>query len=126
ATHPEQPPDATTLRGLGWDIDSAFSSNRGELLPLGSFGHTGFTGTSMWIDPFTDTYVILLTNAVHPNGGGNVVALRSKVANVVAGAIDIGKKINNKDTLLPINVYNQVMAGSPHLAYTNANGLSGI
>ena len=126
ATHPEQPPDATTLRGLGWDIDSAFSSNRGELLPLGSFGHTGFTGTSMWIDPFTDTYVILLTNAVHPNGGGNVVALRSKVANVVAGTLDLGKEIHDKDPLLAITGYNEAAAGSRRMAYRNATVLSGI
>src|SRR4029077_9374386 len=47
----EQPPTATAVRGFGWDIDTAFSTNRGELLPVGSFGHTGFTGTSIWIDP---------------------------------------------------------------------------
>ena len=50
-TQPEQPPSAPVLRGFGWDIDSPFSSNRGDLLPVGSYGHTGFTGTSMWIDP---------------------------------------------------------------------------
>src|SRR5206468_10584459 len=52
--------------GFGWDIDSPFSSNRGDFLPVGSYGHTGFTGTSMWIDPTTQSYIILLTNAVHP------------------------------------------------------------
>ena len=50
-TTPQSPPDQPILRGLGWDIDSPFSSNRGELFPIGSFGHTGFTGTSVWIDP---------------------------------------------------------------------------
>ena len=95
-------------------------------MPLGSFGHTGFTGTSMWIDPFTDTYVILLTNAVHPNGGGNVVALRSKVANVVAGALDLGKEIHDKDPLLAITGYNEAAAGSRRMAYRNATVLSGI
>ncbi len=69
-TRPEQPPSAPVLRGFGWDIDSPFSSNRGDLLPVGGFGHTGFTGTSMWIDPTTQTYIILLTNAVHPRGRG--------------------------------------------------------
>ncbi len=68
-TTPQQPPNATEVRGLGWDIDSSFSSNRGALLPVGSFGHTGFTGTSMWIDPYTNTYVILLTNSVLPRQG---------------------------------------------------------
>ena len=126
ATHPEQPPDATNLRGLGWDIDSVFSSNRGELLPLGSFGHTGFTGTSVWIDPFTNTYVILLTNSVHPNGGGSVVALRSKVANAVAEALDLGKEIHDKNPLLAITGYNEASAGSRRMAYRNATVLSGI
>ena len=68
-TTPQQPPNATEVRGLGWDIDSSFSSNRGSLLPVGSFGHTGYTGTSMWIDPYTNTYVILLTNSVLPRQG---------------------------------------------------------
>src|SRR4029077_20380783 len=83
-TTPEQPPAAPVLRGFGWDIDSPFSSNRGDLLPVGSFGHTGWTGTSVWIDPTTQTYIILLTNAVHPRGKGNAIGLRSKVATEVA------------------------------------------
>jgi uncharacterized protein YbbC (DUF1343 family)/CubicO group peptidase (beta-lactamase class C family) len=75
------------LRGLGWDVGSSFSSNRGDLFPLGSVGHTGWTGTSMWLDPATDTFVILLTNRNHPDESGNVVALRGKVATIVASAI---------------------------------------
>ena len=54
-TAPQQPVNGTALRGFGWDIDSPFSTNRGELLPVGGFGHTGFTGTSLWIDPTTQT-----------------------------------------------------------------------
>ena len=88
-TTPQQPPTAQVLRGFGWDIDSPFSSNRGDLLPVGSFGHTGFTGTSLWIDPTTQTYIILLTNAVHPRGKGSAVALRSKVATAVAAALPL-------------------------------------
>ena len=126
AARPQQPPDATSLRGLGWDIDSPFSSNRGELLPLGSFGHTGFTGTSMWIDPYTDTYVILLTNAVHPRVGHSVVALRSKVANVVVGALDLGKEIHDKNPLLAITGYNEAATGMRRMAYRNATVLTGI
>jgi CubicO group peptidase (beta-lactamase class C family) len=87
-TQPEQPPAAPVLRGFGWDIDSPFSSNRGDLLPIGSYGHTGFTGTSLWIDPTTKTYIILLTNAVHPRGG-NAIALRSKVATAVAATLPL-------------------------------------
>ena len=126
ATRPQQPPNATSLRGLGWDIDTAFSSNRGELFPLGSFGHTGFTGTSMWIDPYTDTYVILLTNAVHPHVGHSVIALRGKVANVVATALDIGKEIDSKNPLLAITGYNEAESGSRRMAYRNAKVLNGI
>jgi uncharacterized protein YbbC (DUF1343 family)/CubicO group peptidase (beta-lactamase class C family) len=75
------------LRGLGWDVGSSFSSNRGDLFPLGSVGHTGWTGTSIWLDPATDTFVVLLTNRNHPDESGNVVALRGKVASIVASAI---------------------------------------
>ncbi|MGC2237717.1 MAG: exo-beta-N-acetylmuramidase NamZ domain-containing protein [Pyrinomonadaceae bacterium] len=75
-------------RGLGWDINSAFSSNRGELFPLGSFGHTGFTGTSIWIDRVSQTFVVFLSNRVHPDGKGDVTPLRAKIATVVASALE--------------------------------------
>jgi uncharacterized protein YbbC (DUF1343 family)/CubicO group peptidase (beta-lactamase class C family) len=75
------------LRGLGWDVATSFSSVRGDLFPLGSYGHTGWTGTSLWIDPATDTFVVLLTNRNHPDESGNVIPLRGKVATLVAGAI---------------------------------------
>jgi uncharacterized protein YbbC (DUF1343 family) len=75
-------------RGLGWDINTAFSSNRGELFPLGSFGHTGFTGTSIWIDRVSQTFVVFLSNRVHPDGKGDVSPLRAKIATVVASAIE--------------------------------------
>ena len=75
------------VRGLGWDIDSSYSSNRGELLPVGSYGHTGFTGTSLWIDPFTREFVVFLSNRVHPDGKGDVTPLRAKVATIAAAAI---------------------------------------
>lgn len=88
-TSPATPYGKTAVRGLGWDIDSPYSSNRGELFPVGSFGHSGFTGTSIWIDPLSKTYVILLTNAVHPVGKGNVIALRSKVATIAAAAFGV-------------------------------------
>lgn len=81
------PPGQTDWRGIGFDIRSRFSTTRGDLFPVGSFGHTGFTGTSMWIDPLTRTFVILMTNRLHPNGKGNVVFLRKKVASVTAASI---------------------------------------
>lgn len=86
-TTPQTPPNAMSQRGLGWDIDSPFASNRGELFPVGSYGHTGWTGTSLWIDPVSKTYVILLTNRVHPDGKGEVIGLRVRVATVVAAAL---------------------------------------
>src|SRR5207302_3963532 len=91
-TTPQQPPTSDSLRGFGWDIDSPLSSNRGELLPVGSFGHTGWTGTSLWIDPTTRTYIILLTNSVHMNvlptkEKGSAVSLRTKVATAVAATL---------------------------------------
>ena len=73
-TSPQGPVDQPVLRGLGWDIDSSFSTTRGDLFPVGSFGHTGFTGTSMWMDPSTDSYVILLSNSVHPHLKGSIAA----------------------------------------------------
>lgn len=89
ATQPETPPWVPSLRGLGWDIDSSFSSNRGDLFPVGtSYGHTGFTGTSVWIDPGSQTFVILLGNSVHPHGRPPISSLRSKVATAVAAAIE--------------------------------------
>jgi uncharacterized protein YbbC (DUF1343 family)/CubicO group peptidase (beta-lactamase class C family) len=84
---PSTPPGERNVRGLGWDIDSSYSANRGELLPIGSFGHTGFTGTSVWIDPLTGTFVIFMSNRVHPDGKGDVTPLRARVATIAAAAI---------------------------------------
>src|SRR4029077_2333314 len=87
-TSPSTPPEMRAVRGLGWDIDSSYSANRGELFPIGtSFGHTGFTGTSLWLDPGTKSYVIFLSNRVHPDGKGDVTALRGRVATVAAAAL---------------------------------------
>ncbi|MGB7294556.1 MAG: serine hydrolase domain-containing protein [Candidatus Aminicenantales bacterium] len=74
-------------RGLGWDLDSAYSTNRGDLFGPHSYGHTGYTGTSIWIDPNTETHIIFLTNRVHPEDKGAIIALRSRVANVVAASL---------------------------------------
>lgn len=86
-TRPRIISESGWTRGLGWDINSSFSTNRGDLFPLGSFGHTGFTGTSMWIDPATNAFVIFLSNRVHPNGKGDVAALRGKVSSIAAAAL---------------------------------------
>ena len=81
------PKAAAFGRGLGWDLSSAYASNGGDLFGPKSFGHSGYTGTSIWIDPETETIVIFLTNSVHPDDKGQIVALRSRVSNVVAAAI---------------------------------------
>jgi CubicO group peptidase (beta-lactamase class C family) len=74
-------------RGLGWDLDSDYATNGGDLFGPQSYGHSGYTGTSLWIDPETQTTVVFLTNRAHPDDKGDVIALRSKVANVVAASI---------------------------------------
>jgi CubicO group peptidase (beta-lactamase class C family) len=81
------PKVAETGRGLGWDFTSDYGTVRGDLFGYGSYGHSGYTGTSIWIDPETRTAIIFLTNRVHPDDGGDIIAMRSKVANVVAASI---------------------------------------
>ena len=125
-TTPQQPPTASVLRGFGWDIDSPFSSNRGELLPVGSFGHTGFTGTSMWIDPTTRTFIILLTNSVHPRGKGSAVALRSKVATAVAAAIPLTVSEKDELRLQSITGYNEAQTAARRVASRNGAVKTGI
>jgi CubicO group peptidase (beta-lactamase class C family) len=75
------------LRGFGWDIDTTLSTPRGMVFPIGSFGHTGFTGTTLWIDPGSDTYVILLSNSIHLRGSPPISDLRGEVATAAAQAL---------------------------------------
>ena len=75
------------LRGFGWDIDTALSKPRGMIFPIGSFGHTGFTGTSLWMDPRSDTYVVLLSNSIHLRGSPPISNLRGEVATATAQAL---------------------------------------
>jgi SSS family transporter len=105
-TQPEQPSTAVTgaaiftpdgktttgvaARGFGWDINSAFSRPRGEVFPVGSFGHTGFTGTSLWMDPDSDSFVVILSNAIHPRGAPPISVLRGQVASAAARALSVG------------------------------------
>ncbi len=123
---PQQPPAAHELRGFGWDIDSPFSTNRGELLPVGSFGHTGFTGTSLWIDPTTRTYIILLTNAVHPHGKGNAVALRTKLATAVTAALALTPSEKDQARLKSITGYNEAQTAVRRVAARNGSVQTGI
>ncbi len=86
-TSVQTPPGLTARRGLGWDIDTGYSGPRGEIFPLGSYGHTGWTGTSLWIDPFSDTFVIFLSNRNHPTEAGNVGHLRRVLGTLAAQAV---------------------------------------
>ena len=74
-------------RGLGWDINSPYSSPRGNHFKVGGYGHTGWTGGSLWVDPVTRTIVILMTSRTHPDGKGNVIALRREIATLVAESL---------------------------------------
>ena len=126
-TGPQQPPNATAVRGFGWDIDSPFASNRGEFLPVGSYGHTGFTGTSLWIDPSTQTYIILLTNAVHPRGHNSaMVSLRARVATAVAAALQLSPSEQQALRWKTITGYNEAMVSQHHLEGRNASVMTGI
>ena len=129
-------------RGLGWDINTSFSSNRGELFPLGSFGHTGFTGTSIWIDPASQMFLIFLSNRVHPDGKGDVGPLRGRVASVVAAAVtdagtvanarkefgsyysEVVKALEKTSTEAPLSV--KVLTGIDVLERDNFKQLAGL
>jgi uncharacterized protein YbbC (DUF1343 family)/CubicO group peptidase (beta-lactamase class C family) len=148
-TTPQSPPDQPVLRGLGWDIDSPLSGNRGDLFPIGSYGHSGFTGTSIWIDPFSRTWVILLANAVHPHHGKPLTSLRGRIATLAAAAYGItapAVKISGYDRTIigpgvhrKVNIHAKVLSGldvlcQQHFALlrnrhvgliTNQTGLSG-
>lgn len=117
-------------RGLGWDMRSKYSSNRGELCSPSAFGHGGFTGTAMWIDPELDLFVIFLSNRVHPNGKGSVNRLAGQIGTVAAAALD-GAPTTVSDTprpdvLLGIDVLErdqfQALAGSRVGLITNHTG----
>ncbi|MBV8551947.1 MAG: DUF1343 domain-containing protein [Acidobacteriaceae bacterium] len=122
-TEPGSPADQPILRALGWDMDSPFSSNRGELYPMGSFGHTGYTGTSMWMDPTTNSFVILLTNVVHPHHGKSLSSLRSRVATAVAA--EFGHITPNTVSLTG---YNETISGAGvhRVVNRNATTLTGL
>ena len=77
------------LRGLGWDIDTYQSTPRGMVFPVGSFGHSGFTGVTLWIDPGSDSYVVVLANVIHQRGGPPIVTLSGDVATTAARALHL-------------------------------------
>ncbi len=141
-TRPEQPATAVATatvftadgkagmgvatRGFGWDINSAFSRPRGEVFPIGSFGHTGFTGTSLWLDPGSDTFVVILANSVHPRGAAPISPLRGEVATAVAKALDLYDKhsatVADSKTLTGIDVLESTHFTALSEAATRHNG----
>jgi uncharacterized protein YbbC (DUF1343 family) len=121
-TTPQSPADQPVLRGLGWDIDSPLSGNRGELFPIGSYGHSGFTGTSLWIDPVSATYVILLANSVHPHIRPAITSERGRIGTAVAAALGVSAPG------VAITGYNETLSGPGlhRVVARNANTLTGL
>lgn len=116
-TEPHSLPGNGT-RSLGWDVDTGFTAQRGELFPAGDgYGHTGFTGTSIWIDPPSKTAIIILTNRVHPDDKGNATELRRQIGTIVASAVTrfddrSTKNLNSKNRKAAVNLNSkQVLTG---------------
>jgi len=87
----QSPPGIAALRGLGMDIDSPFAQRpRGSLFPLGSYGHTGFTGCVLWIDPGSRSFYVLLSNRVYPDDKANVLSLYTELGTLSARAAGWG------------------------------------
>jgi CubicO group peptidase (beta-lactamase class C family) len=86
-TQPASPPGAARVRGLGWDLAPPLASNGDERFPSGSSGHTGFTGTMIWIDPPSRSYVIVLSNRTYPDGRGDAQALRKAILAHVSASL---------------------------------------
>jgi len=85
-TTPQSPPGGAALRGLGWDIDSPYAVWFAPSFSTRSYGHTGYTGTAIWIDPETETFLIVLTNRLHPDGKGNILKMLRRIAEVAGAA----------------------------------------
>jgi uncharacterized protein YbbC (DUF1343 family)/CubicO group peptidase (beta-lactamase class C family) len=132
-TSPQSPVGQMSIRGFGWDLDTTYSSPRGDLYPVGSFGHTGFTGTSIWIDPSTRSFVILLSNSVHPKLRPAISPLRAKVASAAAAGLDldgtpgiltaVSRQMSPPQSQLPRN--SQVLTGIDVLAQEQYASLRG-
>lgn len=111
----ESPPGASRPRGLGWDLAAPLVSNRDELLPTGSYGHTGFTGTMLWIDPLSQSFVIVLTNRTYPHGSGDARPLRKAILELVS----------RQFAPLPRLAKSKVLSGAEVLAADNYRELKG-
>jgi uncharacterized protein YbbC (DUF1343 family) len=120
-----QTPPGLPRRGLGWDIDSPYAGPRGELFPVGSYGHTGWTGTSLWIDPFSRTFVIFLSNRNHPTEAGSVIALRRAIGTLAAQAV-VGFNFSYVPGALPPDAGSRPSAAASAAPETRATVLNGI
>ncbi len=122
----QSPVGKPAKRGLGWDVDSQYSGNRGNLFPVGkSFGHTGFTRTSFWIDPASKTYVILLANSVHPKLRPAITPLRRQVATIAAEAVGYRPKTaTGLDVLTERNF--DILRGKHVGLITNPTGIDAL
>jgi len=117
-TRPRVVSNSGATRGLGWDMNTTFSTNRGNLFPLGSFGHTGFTGTSIWIDPASKMFVVFLSNRVHPDGKGDVGPLRGRVSSIVAGSVTDTTVVSSARALSAL-YYSAVIRSAEQFAFRN-------
>jgi uncharacterized protein YbbC (DUF1343 family)/CubicO group peptidase (beta-lactamase class C family) len=114
-TSVQSPPAVTARRGLGWDIDSPYSRPRGTVFPLGSYGHTGFTGCILWLDPLSKSFYVLLSNRVHPDGKGSIVPLYSQLGTLVAQSVTGFDFQNVPGALPPAAGTNSVSTAAPVL-----------
>jgi len=131
-TTPQTPLHKGPLRGLGWEINSPAPHKR-TLFPRGSYGHTGYTGTSLWIDPDSRTYVIILTNRVHPDGKGDACPLRTDISMLVEGALGkdsieqaLAAKSVRRGERLPVKQNGKVQTGIDVLKAEKFASLAGL
>lgn len=87
-TAPQTPHNQLKERGLGWDLVAPFASSRDGSSSMWSYGHTGYTGTSIWIDPASRTYAIILTNRVYSGAQGDAQPLRREISSLIATALN--------------------------------------
>ena len=114
-----------SLRALGWDVSTAFSRNRGDLFPPGSFGHTGFTGTSLWIDPSSGSWVVFLSNHVHPDGKGDARRLRGVVSTLAAAALEADTRPEARRLAERVPIRRDVLAGIDVLTAEGFRAIAG-
>jgi uncharacterized protein YbbC (DUF1343 family)/CubicO group peptidase (beta-lactamase class C family) len=114
-----------SLRALGWDVSTAYSRNRGDLFPPGSFGHTGFTGTSLWLDPSSGTYVVFLSSRLHPDGKGDAGRIRGVVSTIAAAAIETDTRQSARRLSVRVPIRREVLSGVDALAADGFRPIAG-